>query len=104
MKQAHKLEEGEILSPEALLEFPLFTGLSKGFLTKNLGAVVRRHFKKGDIICREGEYRYTAFYVLEGTVDVFINTQISHVETRSERKGSWFRKMTSFLEEPSAGS
>ncbi len=97
MNQTHKLEEGEVLSPEALLEFPLFTGLSKGFLSKNSGAVVRRHFKKGDIICREGEYRYTAFFILEGTVDVFINTQISHVETRSERKGSWFRKMTSFL-------
>ena len=98
MKQGYKLEEGEILSPEALLEFPIFSGLSKGFLTKNLGAVVRRRFKKDDIICREGEYRYTAFYILEGTVDVFINTQMSHVKTRSEQKRSWFRKMTSFLD------
>ena len=92
-----KLEQGEVLTPDALLEYSIFTGVSKGFLTKNMGAVVRRHFKKGEIICREGDYNYTAFYILKGQVDVFLSAQMSHIKTRKSGIG-WFKRMVTFAE------
>ena len=50
---------------------PLFAGVAKPFLHWNEGAVVRRHYKKGDIICREGDYGSTAFYIEKGKVSIF---------------------------------
>ncbi len=32
------------------------------------------HFRAGDIICREGEFGATAFYILDGTVDVYLSS------------------------------
>ena len=43
--------------------FPYFQKVSGTFLELNKNAVVRRHFKKGEIVCREGEYGSTAFYI-----------------------------------------
>ena len=65
-----RIDVGEVLTPQELLQFPFFKGVSEKLLQKNLGAVVRRRFKKGEIICREGEDGTTAFYILEGKVDV----------------------------------
>ena len=52
----------------------------------NRNAVVRRHFKRGEIICREGEYGSTAFYILEGKARVSIATPIAHVKTQGVMK------------------
>ncbi len=50
-------------------------------------AVVRRRFQKGDIICREGEYGSTAFYIVQGKVDIFLSAPIAHAKSRkSERE------------------
>jgi CRP-like cAMP-binding protein len=92
-----RIEGGEPLSPQELLQFPFFKGVSEKLLEKNPGAAVRRRFKKGDIICREGEQGATAFYILEGKVDVFINATVAHASTHAEEKGSWFKKITSKL-------
>ena len=62
----------------------------------NQGAVVKRHFKAGDIICREGEFGSTAFYILDGSVDVFISTPIKHVRQESASDG-WFSRIRSLL-------
>src|SRR6201999_1341913 len=56
----------ETVSRDELQALPVFKGVSGTFLSLNRGAVVKRHFKKGEIICREGEYGSTAFYILEG--------------------------------------
>src|SRR5437762_10197460 len=92
-----RIEGGEPLSPQELLQFPFFKGVSEKLLEKNPGAAVRRRFKKGEIICKEGEQGSTAFYILEGKVDVFINATVSHASTHAETKGSWFKKITSKL-------
>jgi len=91
-----RIATGDVLTPQELKEFPFFKIVSEKLLEKNLGAVVRRRFRKGEIICREGEQGSTAFYILNGSVDVFLGASISRVETRSETKG-WFRKMKSLL-------
>ena len=40
----------------------MFHGVSGTFLELNRGAIVKRRFRKGEIICREGEFGSTAFY------------------------------------------
>jgi CRP-like cAMP-binding protein len=95
-QDSRRIEFGEVLTPEELLQIPIFKSVSAGLLQKNLGAVVRRTFKKGDIICREGDQGNTAFYVLEGHLDVFINAAVSEVKTEPEKK-SWFKRMKSRL-------
>ena len=54
------------MSADELQDLPVFEGVSGTFLELNRGAVVRRRFRPGEIICREGEFGSTAFYILEG--------------------------------------
>ena len=87
-----KLEQGATLtgiSVEAqdLLELPVFKGVSGTFLELNRGAVVKRSYRKGEVICREGDYGSTAFYLVEGTVDIFISTPRAHVDTEGSQEG-----------------
>src|SRR5262249_8086442 len=70
------------VSADELAKPPLFQGVSLPFLEWNEKSVVRRHFKKGDIICREGEFGSTAFYVEKGSVDIFIASPMKHVKSR----------------------
>jgi CRP-like cAMP-binding protein/Fe-S-cluster-containing dehydrogenase component len=86
----------ETLTPEELLRMPVFKGVSGTFLGMNRGAVVRRRFKRGEIICREGEYGSTAFYILEGSVRVSLSSPIAHVKTEGGSHG-FFSKLTSVL-------
>jgi CRP-like cAMP-binding protein/Fe-S-cluster-containing hydrogenase component 2/ferredoxin len=65
-----------------LQQLPFFGGVSGTFLSLNRNAVVRRHFKPGEIICREGEYGSTAFYLVEGQARVSIASPIAHVKTK----------------------
>src|SRR6266487_3898617 len=45
---------------EELLQIPVFKGVSGTFLELNRGAIVKRRFRKGELICREGEFGSTA--------------------------------------------
>jgi CRP-like cAMP-binding protein/Fe-S-cluster-containing dehydrogenase component len=84
------------LSAEDLHKMPVFAGVSGTFLELNSGAIVKRHFRKGEIICREGEYGSTAFHILEGTAQVAISTPIAHVKTQGGAKG-FFKRLQSTL-------
>ena len=74
------LEQGGTVSPEELAEHPLFAGISLPFLRWNRNAVVRRHFKQGEIICREGDFGSTAFLMEKGRFEVRIKSPIDRVE------------------------
>jgi CRP-like cAMP-binding protein/Fe-S-cluster-containing hydrogenase component 2 len=65
-----------------LYSHPLFHGVSEPFLRWNEGSVVRRHFKDGDVICREGEFGSTAFVIESGEVEVSLRTPIKHLKAR----------------------
>ncbi len=54
--------------------------MARPFLRWNEGSVVRRRFKKGDVICREGDFGSTAFYIEQGKVSIFIQTPFKHVK------------------------
>lgn len=82
-----KLPEGRKVVAEELLGHPIaeiaeaFGGVARPFLRWNANGVVRRDFKKGDIICREGEFGSTAFLIEKGSVEIFIASPMKHVES-----------------------
>jgi CRP-like cAMP-binding protein len=87
---------GQPVDIDELQQLSYFQKVSGTFLELNKNAVVRRHFRQGEIVCREGEYGSTAFYIVEGHADVFLSTPLAHVNT--ERHGTGFLgKMTSRL-------
>src|SRR6202051_3636732 len=81
---------------EELLQLPVFKGVSGTFLELNRGAIVKRRFHPGEIICREGEFGSTAFYILEGRARVSLSAPMAHVKTQGGAKGL-FKKLTSTL-------
>ena len=87
-----------VVPPEELVELPLFEGVSHAFLRFNENAVYRRVFKKGEVICREGDFGSTAFYIETGKVNIFISAKFSHAKTRGQSKGL-FQKLTTVFED-----
>jgi CRP-like cAMP-binding protein/Fe-S-cluster-containing hydrogenase component 2/ferredoxin len=71
----------EPVALDELKQLPFFQGVSGTFLSLNRGAIIRRDFKRGEIICREGEYGSTAFYILEGKARVSLSSPMAHVKT-----------------------
>ena len=78
---------GEPVDVDELQQLTYFQKISGTFLELNKNAVVRRHFKRGDIVCREGEYGSTAFYILEGQAQVFLSIPMAHVKTQGGATG-----------------
>ncbi len=74
---------GEPVSVDELLQLSYFQKVSGTFLELNKNAVVRRHYRRGEIVCREGEYGSTAFYIIKGQAEVFLSTPMAHVNTES---------------------
>ena len=64
-----------------------FAEMSHEFLRWNAKAIVRRHFKKGEVICREGEFGSTAYFIERGTVDIYIKAPRKHVAEEARRGG-----------------
>ena len=62
-----------------------FSGVSPAFLRWNANAVVRRHFKKGEVICREGTFGATAFLIESGSVEVSLLTPQKHLADKARR-------------------
>jgi CRP-like cAMP-binding protein/Fe-S-cluster-containing dehydrogenase component/ferredoxin len=89
-------DAAEAVTPDELLQLPVFMGVSGTFLGLNRGAVVRRRFKRGDVICREGEYGSTAFYILEGKARVSLSSPMAHVKTHGGARG-FLSKLSSVL-------
>ncbi|PYT06640.1 MAG: hypothetical protein DMF49_10530 [Acidobacteria bacterium] len=76
-----RLDRGEPLSSDRLASLPIFQGIPAAALERTPGAVVLRRFRPGEIICHEGEFGSTAFYLLEGKAEVLIRAPIAHVKT-----------------------
>lgn len=90
----------ELLTPEDFAQYPELAEIPakewERQLKFNDRAIVRRRFRKDDVICQEGEYQYTAFFGLEGTAEISINAPIAHVKSNSiGTTGSQFH-MTGF--------
>ncbi len=90
-----KLPYGQPLTVDQLKELPLFSKISSAFLARSEGAVVARTLKKGELLCRQGEYGSTAYYILSGKVDIFLETDLTHV--RSQPQKGLFNRVKSLL-------
>ncbi len=83
---ATELASGQDVKVESLVQHEIpqirqaFEGVSRPFLRSNIQAVKRRVYRKGEIICREGEYGSTAFFIENGSVDIYIRTPADRVE------------------------
>jgi CRP-like cAMP-binding protein/Fe-S-cluster-containing hydrogenase component 2/ferredoxin len=99
------LPHGEEMTADALKALPIFERMSGTFLDLNRGAVVRRYVRAGEVICREGDFGSTAFYVLSGKVEVSIATPLGHSAARrgtgSGRRG-FFHMLTELVKSPVA--
>ena len=78
---------GEAFRPEELQHLPVFKNVSGTFLQLNQKALVKRRFKAGEIVCREGDFGSTAFYILEGKVEIFLSSPMAHVTTKGSSTG-----------------
>jgi|SRR5579862_342444 len=90
------LGQGDVLDLKELLSLEVFTEISGTFLKLNSNAIKKRKFKAGEIICRQGDYGSTAYYILSGKAEVFISGPMGHVTTKDSKRGL-FRKLKSSL-------
>ncbi len=100
------LPSGQEMSADELQRLDIFKRMSGTFLDLNRGAVVKRTFRPGEIICREGDFGSTAFYILKGKVEVSIATPLGHSAARRPQDGgrkSFFRKLTELVTMEPAG-
>jgi Fe-S-cluster-containing hydrogenase component 2 len=88
--------DSQTLSAEELHRLPVFAGVSGTFLELNRGAIVKRSFRTGEVICREGDFGSTAFFIVEGQAQVAISTPIAHVKTHGGGQG-FFKRLASVL-------
>ena len=69
------------------------------------GAAVARQFSAGDIVCHEGDFGATAFYIVSGHVEIYIDNPLASVKSRSGGGGFFgmFGKVSSFLGKNESG-
>lgn len=87
---------GEPVPVGDLQKLSYFQKVSGTFLELNRNAVVERHFRAGEIVCREGEYGSTAFYIVAGQAEVYLATPMAHVKTEGGVTG-FFKRLGSNL-------
>lgn len=88
--------QGGAVDPQVLLTLPIFKNVSGTFIELNHNAIVERRYSAGDIICREGEFGATAFYIVEGKAEVYLSSPIAHVKTEGSPQG-FLSKLRSML-------
>src|SRR5437879_3089051 len=96
-----KLTTGEPLSVDQLIEYlPALKEVARAQIENwAKGAAVLHRYKKGEFVCEEGEFGSTAYYIVSGTVDIFIHNPLAHLRTRPAFGffGRSFSRMKSFL-------
>src|SRR5438270_10506328 len=85
---------GQVLTPEELAAIPDFAGIRKEIWDKFPGAIVRKTYAPGELLMREGENGTTAFYILSGTLEIYIHNPISRVESHRRVSAGLFHKLT----------
>src|SRR5688500_713553 len=92
---------GTPLTAEELAAVPDFKGIRKEIWDKFPGAITRQDYKAGEIIMREGESGTTAFYILSGTVEIYISNPVLGVQAKKKitKQGllGGFTKLTNFV-------
>jgi CRP-like cAMP-binding protein/Fe-S-cluster-containing dehydrogenase component len=75
---------------------PLFKALPQKFLEWNTGAIKKKTLKKGDVLCKEGDFGSTAYVIISGRFDIH-KTMSAGGEATAAKKGGllgWFSRPT----------
>ncbi len=91
---------GTPVTGEELSSIPDFKGIRKEIWDKFPGAIAKKIFGPGEILMREGESGTTAFYIVSGSVDIYIQNPIAAATARAAKpRGLWrgVTKITSYL-------
>lgn len=80
---------GEPVAWHEVAEHPLFRELSQKWLESNPGSYWRRRYKKGETVCRQGEYGTTAFVIEKGRFEVRVAT-VAPTDKKYEGLFGWF--------------
>ena len=106
MQQVVEKLTGEPLSIDQLIEYlPALKEVARAQLDNwAKGAAVLHRYRKGEIVCEEGDFGSTAFYIVSGSVDIFIHNPLSHLKTRPAIGifGRSMARMKSFLTDDEA--
>src|ERR1043166_3552660 len=86
---------GDFLTADELAAIPDFSGIRKEIWDKFPGAIARKRYAPGEILMREGENGTTAFYILEGAIELYLDAPISRVESRRGARG--WKKIPSYI-------
>jgi CRP-like cAMP-binding protein/Fe-S-cluster-containing hydrogenase component 2 len=71
LEPVHRDRPENTVPAEQVARHPLFRGIPENFLKWNEGAVIRRAYRNGEVLCREGEYGPSAFVILEGEYEIW---------------------------------
>ena len=103
---AGKLTTGDPLTIDQLIEFlPALKEVARAQLENwAKGAAVLHRYKKGEIVCTEGEFGSTAYYIVSGSVDIYLHNPLAHLRTRPAFGlfGRSVARMKSFLTDDGA--
>ena len=106
MQQVVEKLTGEPLSIDQLIEYlPALKEVARAQLDNwAKGAAVLHRYRKGEIVCEEGDFGSTAFFIVSGSVDIFIHNPLSHLRTRPVIGifGRSMARMKSFLTDDEA--
>src|SRR5207253_7100897 len=101
MEQVIEKLTGEPLSVDQLIEYlPALKEVARTQLDNwAKGAAALRRYKRGETVCAEGEFGSTAYFIVSGTVDIFLGNPLAHLRTRPAFGlfGRSFSRMKSFL-------
>jgi CRP-like cAMP-binding protein/Fe-S-cluster-containing hydrogenase component 2 len=89
---------GEPLSSEDLAAIPAFAGIRKEIWDKFPGAIAKQTYRPGEIIMREGENGTTAFLILSGEIELYLDHPTARTQTRTAARGSLFKGITKFTQ------
>ncbi len=101
MEGEAKLSGGTPLTVDQLLGyFPALQEMPRAQLENwARGSAVVHKLAPGEVVCEEGEFGSTAFYIVSGKVNIFIRNPMAHLRTRPAAGfiGRSFKRMKSFL-------
>jgi CRP-like cAMP-binding protein/Fe-S-cluster-containing hydrogenase component 2 len=96
------LSAGESVDVQFLKQLPYFEEVSGTFLELNRNSVVVRRYQPGETICHQGEYGSTAFFVLEGQAEIFLESNAGGDHSSVPVKSGLFQKIRSLWSQPAA--
>jgi CRP-like cAMP-binding protein/Fe-S-cluster-containing hydrogenase component 2 len=82
------LGQGDAVKVADMQKLDIFKNVSGTFLNLNSNAIRKRTYKPGEIICKEGDFGSTAFYILDGKAEVYLSSPMAHINTKKSGFGS----------------